>query len=118
MSILSKIYPLFEIVIDIFYKSVVSNSLCVLFFGLIYIIINLNKDINYGITYKNKLKIVDKSLLFSAKNQFLYDVHVPYPVSFTDIESLIILSQQVAVVVLIMYFKLHFFVELHHKYIY
>lgn len=76
----------------------------------------MDKPINYGITYKNKLKVVDESLIFSTKNQFLYDVHVPYPVSFTDIESMIILSQQVAVVVLLMYFKLHFFVELHRKY--
>ena len=116
MSLLSKIYPFFEIIFKIFLDSVVSNSLCVLFFGLIYIIISLNKPINYDITYKDKLKIVDTSLIFSAKNQFLYDVHVPYPVSFTDIESMIILSQQVLVVVLLMYYKLHFFVELHRKY--
>jgi len=116
MSLLSKIYPFFEIIFKIFLDSVVSNSLCVLFFGLIYIIISLNKPINYDITYKDKLKIVDTSLIFSAKNQFLYDVHVPYPVSFTDIESMIILSQQVLVVVLLMYYKLHFFVEVHRKY--
>jgi hypothetical protein len=118
MSFFSKIYPFFEIVIDIFLKSIVSNSLCVLFFGLIYIIINLNRPINYDISYKHKLQIVDKSLLFSAKNQFLYDVPIPYPASFTDIESIIILTQQVAVVVLIMVFKIKFFADLHKKYMY
>ena len=118
MSFFSKIYPFFEILIDIFLKSIVSNSLCVLFFGLIYIIINLNRQLNYGINYSDKLQVVDKSLLFSAKNQFLYDVPIPYPASFTDIESMIILSQQVLVVVLLMYYKLHFFVEVHRKYFY
>jgi hypothetical protein len=118
MSFFSKIYPFFEIVIDIFLKSIVSNSLCVLFFGLIYIIINLNRPLNYGISYKNKLQVVDKSLLFSAKNQFLYDVPIPYPASFYDIESIIILTQQVAVVVLIMVFKIKFFADLHRKYMY
>ena len=118
MSFVSKIYPFFEIVIDIFLKSIVSNALCILLFGLIYIIINLNRPINYDISYKHKLQIVDKSLLFSAKNQFLYDVPIPYPASFTDIESLIILTQQVAVVVLIMVFKIKFFADLHRKYMY
>ena len=118
MSFLSKIYPFFEIVIDIFLKSIVSNSLCVLFFGLIYIIINLNRPLNYDISYKHKLEIVEKSLLFSTKNQFLYHVPIPYPASFTDIESLIILTQQVAVVVLIMVFKIKFFADLHRKYMY
>jgi hypothetical protein len=116
MSFFSKIYPFFEIVIDIFLKSLVSNSLCIFLFGLIYIIINLNRPINYDISYKHKLEIVDKSLLFSAKNQFLYDVPIPYPASFTDIESMIILTQQVAVVVLIMVFKIKFLADLHRKY--
>lgn len=116
MSFFSKIYPFFEIVIDIFLKSLVSNSLCIFLFGLIYIIINLNRPINYDISYKHKLEIVDKSLLFSAKNQFLYDVPIPYPASFTDIESIIILTQQVAVVVLIMVFKIKFLADLHRKY--
>ena len=116
MSFVSKIYPFFEIVIDIFLKSIVSNSLCIFLFGLIYIIINLNRPINYDISYKHKLQIVDKSLLFSAKNQFLYDVPIPYPASFTDIESIIILTQQVAVVVLIMVFKIKFLADLHRKY--
>jgi len=118
MSFFFKIYPFFEILLDIFYKSLVSNALCIFLFGLIYIIINLNRPINYDISYKHKLQIVDKSLLFSAKNQFLYDVPIPYPASFTDIESLIILTQQVAVVVLIMVFKIKFFADLHRKYIY
>jgi hypothetical protein len=117
MPILSKIYPFLKIILEFLYKTFISNGLCVLFFGLIYIIINLNKPINYGINYEDTLQVVDKTLIFSTKNQFLYDVHVPYPASFTDIESLLILSQQVVVVVLLMYYKLKFLLELHRKYI-
>ena len=117
MSFISKIYSFFEIVIDILLKSVVSNALCMLFFATIYIIISLNRPINYDISNENKLHLVEKTLLFSTKNQFLYDVPIPYPTSFTDIESLIILTQQVAVVVLVMVFKLKFLVDLHKKYI-
>ena len=117
MSFVSKIYSFFEIVVDILLKSFISNALCILLFATIYIIINLNRPINYNITYKNKLHIAEKSLLFSTKNQFLYDVAIPYPVSFTDIESMIILTQQVAVVVIVMVYKIKFLVDLHKKYI-
>jgi hypothetical protein len=116
------LYTIFKIAIDILYKSIVSNSLCALFFALIYIIINLYKPINYGTSYKDKIQVIDKTILFSAKNQFLYDVKVPYPVSFSitdfdfDFESFIILAQQVTVVVLLVYYKIHFFVDLHRKY--
>ena len=118
--IFKHLYTIFETAIDILYKSIVSNSLCVLFFALIYIIMNLYKPINYGIPYKDKIQVIDKTILFSAKNQFLYDVEVPYHVSFSitnfDVESFIILAQQVTVVVLLVYYKIHFLVDLHRKY--
>lgn len=116
----AKFYKLFETVIEVLYNSIVSNILCIIFFAIIYIVINLNKSINYGIDYKDKLKIIDNQLLFSVKNQFLYDVEVPYHISLglnnIDIESFIILAQQVAVVVILVFYKLKFVLELHRKY--
>ena len=81
MSLFHTIYTFFETFIEILYKSIVSNTLCILLFAIIYIVINLNKSINYNIAYKDKLQIIDKQLLFSMKNQFLYDVEVPYHIS-------------------------------------
>lgn len=120
MSLFHTIYTLFETVIKLLYKSIVSNSLCIMFFAIIYIVINLNKPFNYGIPYKHKLQVIDKQFLFSIKNQFLYDVEVPYHISLglnnIDIESFIILAQQVAVVVILVFYKLKFVLELHRKY--
>lgn len=120
MSLFHTIYTFFETVIEILYKSIVSNTLCILLFAIIYIVINLNKSINYNIAYKDKLQIIDKQLLFSMKNQFLYDVEVPYHISLglnnLDIESFTILAQQVAVVVILVFYKLKFVLELHRKY--
>ena len=120
MSLFHTIYTLFETVIKLLYKSIVSNSLCIMFFAIIYIVINLNKPFNYGINYKDKLQVIDKQLLFSVKNQFLYDVEVPYHISLglnnLDIESFTILAQQVAVVVILVFYKLKFVLELHRKY--
>jgi hypothetical protein len=120
MSIFHTVYTLFETVIKLLYKSVVSNSLCIMFFAIIYIVINLNKPFNYGIPYKQKLQVIDKQFLFSVKNQFLYDVEVPYHISLglnnLDIESFTILAQQVAVVVILVFYKLKFVLELHRKY--
>ena len=83
MSFFSTIYKFFEVIVDILLKSIVSNSLCILLFAVIYIIINLNRPINYDITNQHKLEIIEKSLLFSSKNQFLYHVPIPYPVFLT-----------------------------------
>ena len=120
MSIFHTIYTLFETLIKLLYNSIVSNTLCILFFAIIYIVINLNKPFNYGINYKDKLQVIDKQLLFSVKNQFLYDVEVPYHISLglnnLDIESFTILAQQVAVVVILVFYKLKFVLELHRKY--
>jgi len=120
MSLFHTIYTFFETFIEILYKSIVSNTLCILLFAIIYIVINLNKSINYNIAYKDKLQIIDKQLLFSMKNQFLYDVEVPYHISLglnnLDIESFTILAQQVAVVVILVFYKLKFVLELHRKY--
>jgi hypothetical protein len=120
MSLFHTIYTLFETVIKLLYKSIVSNSLCIMFFAIIYIVINLNKPFNYGIPYKHKLQVIDKQFLFSIKNQFLYDVEVPYHISLglnnLDIESFTILAQQVAVVVILVFYKLKFVLELHRKY--
>ena len=120
MSLFHTIYTFFETFIEILYKSIVSNTLCILFFAIIYIVINLNKPFNYGINYKDKLQVIDKQLLFSVKNQFLYDVEVPYHISLglnnLDIESFTILAQQVAVVVILVFYKLKFVLELHRKY--
>ena len=113
------LYKIFEIIVDLLYKSLISNSLCIIFFGLIYIVINLRKPINYNTNYKDKLTIIDSNLLFSLKNQFLYDVQVPYHVSLLDgfdLEGFIILSQQVAVVIILVFYKLKFVLELHKKY--
>jgi hypothetical protein len=120
MSIFHTIYTLFETLIKLLYNSIVSNALCILIFAIIYIVINLNKPFNYGIPYKHKLQVIDKQLLFSVKNQFLYDVEVPYHISLglnnLDIESFVILAQQVAVVVILVFYKLKFVLELHRKY--
>lgn len=120
MSIFHTIYTLFETLIKLLYNSIVSNALCILIFAIIYIIINLNKPFNYVIPYKHKLQVIDKQLLFSVKNQFLYDVEVPYHISLglnnLDIESFVILAQQVAVVVILVFYKLKFVLELHRKY--
>ena len=120
MSLFHTIYTFFETFIEILYKSIVSNTLCILLFAIIYIVINLNKPFNYGINYKDKLQVIDKQLLFSVKNQFLYDVEVPYHISLglnnLDIESFTILAQQVAVVVILVFYKLKFVLELHRKY--
>jgi len=120
MSLFHTIYTLFETVIKLLYKSIVSNSLCIMFFAIIYIVINLNKPFNYGIPYKDKLQVIEKKILFSFKNQFLYDIEVPYHISLglnnLDIESFIILAQQVAVVVILVFYKLKFVLELHRKY--
>ena len=119
MNLVQSFYSLFKTIIDILYQSLVSNSLCILFFAFLYIIINLLKPINYGINYKDKLSIVDSKLIFSAKNQFLYDVEVPYHISLLDgfdLEGFIILAQQVAVVIILVFYKLKFVIELHRKY--
>ena len=120
MTTFHTIYTLFETLIKLLYNSIVSNTLCILFFAIIYIVINLNKPFNYGINYKDKLQVIDKQLLFSVKNQFLYDVEVPYHISLglnnLDIESFTILAQQVAVVVILVFYKLKFVLELHRKY--
>lgn len=112
-------YSLLKTIIDILYQSLVSNSLCILFFAFLYIIINLLKPINSGTSYKDKLTIIDSKLIFSAKNQFLYDVPVPYHLSQLDgfdLEGFIILAQQVAVVIILVFYKLKFVLELHRKY--
>jgi hypothetical protein len=119
MNWVQSFYNLFKTIIDILYQSLVSNSLCILFFAFLYIIINLLKPINSGINYKDKLSIVDSKLIFSAKNQFLYDVEVPYHISLLDgfdLEGFIILAQQVAVVIILVFYKLKFVLELHRKY--
>ncbi len=119
MNWFQSFYSLFKTIIDILYQSLVSNSLCILFFAFLYIIINLLKPINHGINYKDKLTIIDSKLIFSAKNQFLYDVEVPYHISLLDgfdLEGFIILAQQVAVVVILVFYKIKFIIELHRKY--
>lgn len=115
--IYTHLYSIFEIAIHIFIKSVVFNGLFILLFASIYIVFYFLKDPS-TFTNTDKFNILNKYVTFSTKNQFLYDVHVPYPVSYTnfDIESLIILIQQVVVVVLLVYYKIHFFAELHKKY--
>jgi hypothetical protein len=111
------LYKLFETIVEILYQSIVSNSLCILFFAFIYIIINLNTSINYDISYEDKIRIINSQLLFSAKNQFLYDTHVPYHInSIYDIEGIVILFQQIAVVFILVFYKLKFVFELHRKY--
>ncbi len=119
MNWFQSFYSLFKTIIDILYQSLVSNSLCILFFAFLYIIINLLKPINHGINYKDKLTIIDSKLIFSAKNQFLYDVEVPYHISLLDgfdLEGFIILAQQVAVVIILVFYKIKFIIELHRKY--
>ncbi len=119
MNWFQSFYSLFKTIIDILYQSLVSNSLCILFFAFLYIIINLLKPINHGINYKDKLTIIDSKLIFSAKNQFLYDVEVPYHISLLDgfdLEGFIILAQQVAVVIILVFYKIKFITELHRKY--
>lgn len=118
-SYFTHFYSLFKIIINILYQSLVSNSLCILFFALIYIIISMNRSINFGTSYKDKLTIIDSKIIFSVKNQFLYDVQVPYHISLLDgfdLESFFILAQQVAVVVILVFYKLKFVLELHRKY--
>ena len=118
--IYSHLFSILEIAIVIFIKSVVFNGLFILLFAGIYILFYYIKHINTLDDIDN-IKLIDKYVIFSAKNQFLYDVEVPYPVSYTNFDSaqlqnLIILVQQVVVVVLLVYYKIHFFAELHKKY--
>ena len=143
----SHLYIIVQTTLDILCKSVIFNGLCIIFFAAIYIIIHLNictsktptlsadlsdkgnsyhalekcKGVNSkSVNYTDRIQTIDKDVLFSAKNQFLYDVEVPYHLSFTnfdfDIDSIIILIQQVIVVVSLLYFKLIFLAELHRKY--
>jgi hypothetical protein len=113
----SHLYTIVQTTLDILFKSVIFNGLCILFFAAIYIIIHLHSK---SVNYTDRIQIIDKDVLFSAKNQFLYDVEVPYHLSFTnfdfDIDSIIILIQQVIVVVSLLYFKVIFLAELHRKY--
>ena len=113
----SHLYTIVQTTLDILCKSVIFNGLCIIFFAAIYIIIHLNSK---SVNYTDRIQTIDKDVLFSAKNQFLYDVEVPYHLSFTnfdfDIDSIIILIQQVIVVVSLLYFKLIFLAELHRKY--
>ena len=120
--IFGHLFSILKIAIDVFIESVIFNGLFILLFAAIYIIFYYIKNRNtiYDI---DTLKLVDKYVTFSAKNQFLYDVEVPYPVSYTNFDStqlqnLIVLIQQVIVVVLLVYYKIHFFAELHKKYHY
>ena len=113
----SHLYIIVQTTLDILCKSVIFNGLCIIFFAAIYIIIHLNSK---SVNYTDRIQTIDKDVLFSAKNQFLYDVEVPYHLSFTNfdfnIDSVIILIQQVIVVVSLLYFKLIFLAELHRKY--
>lgn len=113
----SHLYTIVQTTLDILCKSVIFNGLCILFFAAIYIIIHLKSK---SVNYTDRIQTIDKDVLFSAKNQFLYDVEVPYHLSFTNfdfnIDSVIILIQQVIVVVSLLYFKLIFLAELHRKY--
>ena len=111
------LYKLFETIVEILYQSIVSNSLSILFFAFIYIIINLNTSINYDINYEDKIRLINSDLLFSAKNQFLYDIDVPYHIKdIYDIEGIVILFQQIVVVFILVFYKLKFVLELHRKY--
>jgi hypothetical protein len=113
----SHLYTIVQTTLDILCKSVIFNGLCILFFAAIYIIIHLHSK---SVNYTDRIQIIDKDVLFSAKNQFLYDVEVPYHLSFTNfdfnIDSVIILIQQVTVIVSLLYFKIKFLAELHRKY--
>ena len=88
----SHLYTIVQTTLDILCKSVIFNGLCILFFAAIYIIIHLHSK---SVNYTDRIQIIDKDVLFSAKNQFLYDVEVPYHLSFTNfdfnIDSVIIL---------------------------
>ena len=111
------LYILFKTIIEILYETIVSNSLCILFFALIYIVIDLYNPINYDINYEDKMRLINSQLLFSLKNQFLYDVDVPYHIQdIYDIEGIVILFQQIAVVFILVFYKLKFVFELHRKY--
>ena len=118
--IYTHLFSILEIAIEIFIKSVVFNGLFILLFAVIYILFYYIKNID-TIDDTDNIKLIDKYIIFSAKNQFLYDVEVPYHVSYTNfdltqLQNLIILVQQVVVVVLLVYYKIHFFAELHKKY--
>lgn len=118
--IYSQLYSVFEIAIHIFIKSVVFNGLFILLFAAIYIVFDYVKNPTI-FNDTDKSKILNKYVTLSTKNQFLYDIEVPYPVSyttfdFTQLQNLIILTQQIVVVVLLVYYKIHFVAELHKKY--
>jgi len=118
--IYNQLYSVFEIAIHIFIKSVVFNGLCILLFAAIYIVFDYIKNPTI-FNDTDKSKILNKYVTLSTKNQFLYNIEVPYPVSyttfdFTQLQNFIILLQQVVVVVLLVYYKIHFVAELHKKY--